>query len=99
MAILEPIYSHVRDRIAVRAGQSLITYGRLTDDVDSMAYWLLGQGLTPGDRVTLHPGNLANTSYWDWIMHLGAIRAGLVLVRKKRAPKRWLRSEDIEVVR
>lgn len=78
MAILEPIYRHNRERVAVRTPDVLITYGRLTDDIDTMAHWLFAQGLAPGDRVTLHPAQLANTSYWDWIMHLGAIRAGLV---------------------
>ncbi|KPL67320.1 hypothetical protein SZ64_03910 [Erythrobacter sp. SG61-1L] len=78
MPILEPIYTHDRERIAVRAGSALITYGRLCADIDTMAQWLLAQGLEPGDRVTLHPNHLANTSYWDWIMQLGAIRAGLV---------------------
>lgn len=78
MAILEPIYRHNRERIAVRTPTTLITYGRLTDDIDTMAQWLLAQGLEPGDRVTLHPALLANTSYWDWIAQLGAIRAGLV---------------------
>ncbi len=77
MAILEPIYSHDRERIAIKAGETLITYGRLCDDIDSMAHWLFGEGLKPGDRVTLHANQVANTSYWDWIMHLGAIRAGL----------------------
>jgi len=78
MAILEPIYTHDRERVAARVGKTLITYGRLCADIDSMAHWLLGEGLKPGDRVTLHSQVVANTSYWDWIMHLGAIRAGLV---------------------
>ena len=77
MAILEPIYAHDRERIAARVGTTLITYGRLTADIDAMAHWLLGEGLNPGDRVTLHSQAVANTAYWDWIMHLGAIRAGL----------------------
>ncbi|MCB5424714.1 acyl--CoA ligase [Altererythrobacter sp. CC-YST694] len=78
MQILHPIYSHNRERIAARAGRTLITYGRLCADIDTMAQWLLDQGLLPGDRVTLHPNHLANPSYWDWIAQLGAIRAGLV---------------------
>ena len=78
MAILQPIYAHPSDRVAVRIGTELITYGRLCADIDAMAHWLLGEGLRPGDRVTLHSQVIANTSYWDWIMHLGAIRAGLV---------------------
>lgn len=57
---------------------ALITYGRLCADIDAMAQWLFGQGLEPGDRVTLHPSHIGNTSYWDWIMQLGAIRVGLV---------------------
>lgn len=77
MAILKPIYSHPRDRVAARVGSELITYGRLCDDIDAMAHWLLGAGLQPGERVTLHSQVIANTPYWDWIMHLGAIRAGL----------------------
>lgn len=56
---------------------ALITYGRLCADIDAMAQWLFGQGQEPGDRVTLHPSHIGNTSYWDWIMQLGAIRAGL----------------------
>lgn len=78
MSILEPIYAHDRERIAARVGTALITYGRLTADIDAMAHWLLGEGLNPGDRVTLHSQAIANPAYWDWIMQLGAIRAGLV---------------------
>ncbi|OYX18581.1 MAG: hypothetical protein B7Z04_11915 [Rhodobacterales bacterium 32-66-9] len=87
MQILEPIYTHDRERIAARAGSTLITYGRLCADIDTMAQWLLAQGLEPGDRVTLHPNHLANTSYWDWIMQLGAIRAGLACSTGGMPPK------------
>ncbi len=87
MHILHPIYTHDRARIAVRAGQTLITYGRLCADIDAMAQWLFDQGLEPGDRVTLHPSHIGNTSYWDWIMQLGAIRAGLVNSTDGMPPK------------
>ncbi len=78
MTILKPIYAHPPERVAATVDSTLITYGRLCADIDAMAHWLLGAGLEPGDRVTLHAQATANTSYWDWIMNLGAIRAGLV---------------------
>lgn len=78
MTILAPIFAQDSKRIAVRIGNETIDYGRLCADIDSMAHWLFAAGLEPGDRVTIHQRNVANTSYWDWIMHLGAIRAGLV---------------------
>lgn len=78
MSILGAIYQHDAKRPAALAGSMEITYGRLCSDIDAMARWLLAQGLEPGDRVTLHVRNLPSPDYWDWIMHLGAIRAGLV---------------------
>ncbi|WEK46789.1 MAG: class I adenylate-forming enzyme family protein [Candidatus Andeanibacterium colombiense] len=87
MAILQPIYTHPPERVAARVGAELITYGRLCADIDSMAHWLLGEGLRPGDRVTLHPQVLANPCYWDWILHLGAMRAGLVQSTGHMPPK------------
>ena len=77
MAILAPLYAHPRDRVAALVGVETIAYGRLCDDIDAMARWLLAGGLRPGDRVTLHSQAIANPAYWDWIMHLGALRAGL----------------------
>jgi|GEM_PF-1387670 len=79
MAILQKIYSHEPQRLAGRAGNTLITYGRLCSDIDGMAHWLLGDhGLKPGERVSLHVKDPGNPDYWEWIMHLAAIRAGLV---------------------
>lgn len=77
MNILKPIYEHEKERAAAKAGDTLITYGRLCADLDSMAHWLLGQGLEPGDRISIHGINLASPNYWDLVMNLGAIRAGL----------------------
>ena len=78
MTILTPIFAQDSDRVAILAGKQVITYGRLCEDIDSMAHWLFDSGLEPGDRITIHVNNVANPDYWDWIMHLGAIRAGLV---------------------
>ena len=78
MSIFAPIFAHDAERPAAFAGKTTIAYGRLCADIDSMARWLFAQGLEPGDRVTVHPSDVGNTGYWDWIMHLGALRAGLV---------------------
>jgi acyl-coenzyme A synthetase/AMP-(fatty) acid ligase len=78
MTILKPIFSQDAGRPAALATNTVITYGRLCADIDSMAQWLFAQGLEPGDRVTIHVREVGNISYWDWIMHLGALRAGLV---------------------
>ena len=75
--IFRPIYDQSEDRIAVQSGREQITYGRLRADIDAMACWLLGNGLEPGARISLHVRNIGNPTYWDWIMHLGAMRAGL----------------------
>ena len=77
MAILGPIYQHDGDRIAVQAGDTAITYRRFCADVDSMARWLIGNGLEPGARISIHVKNIGQPRYWDWVAHLGAIRAGL----------------------
>ena len=78
MSALEKIFSQAADRTAVVIGPEEITYGRLCADIRSMACWLAGNGLEPGMRVELFPEHLRTPSYWDWIMHLGAIQAGLV---------------------
>jgi len=77
MTILKPIFEQDPERPAALAGSETITYGRLCADIDSMAHWLFAQGLEPGDRITIHSRDVGNSSYWDWIMHLGALRAGL----------------------
>lgn len=76
--IFKPIYEQDASRPAALAGKTTITYGRLCADINSMAHWLFAQGLEPGDRITIHAHAVGNTGYWDWIMHLGALRAGLV---------------------
>jgi hypothetical protein len=78
MPILDAIFAHDPGRPAALAGTARITFGRLCADVDSIAHWLFAQGLEPGERITIHPADLGNTGYWDWVMHLGALRAGLV---------------------
>jgi acyl-CoA synthetase (AMP-forming)/AMP-acid ligase II len=78
MTILTPIFAHPAGRPAAIAGNTTITYGRLCGDIDAMAHWLFAQGLEPGDRITIHLRDVGNTEYWEWIMHLGALRAGLV---------------------
>lgn len=77
MTILGPLFAHDSERPAVFAGGETITFGRLCADIDTMARWLLTEGLEPGDRITIHSPDVGNTGYWDWIAHLGAIRAGL----------------------
>lgn len=59
-------------------GDDALTYGRLCGDIDAMANWLSGNGLEPGMRISIHPSDIGRPGYWDWIAHLGAIRAGLV---------------------
>lgn len=78
MTILTPIFAQPALLPAAIAGKTTITYGRLCADIDAMAHWLFAQGLKPGERITIHLKEVGNTGYWDWIMHLGAVRAGLV---------------------
>ena len=78
MSALEKIFAQAADRTAVFVGSEEITYDQLCADVRSMACWLVGNGLEPGMRVELFAERLRTPSYWDWIMHLGAIQAGLV---------------------
>ena len=75
--LLAPLFQQDPARLAAKAGATTITYGRLCDDIDTMARWLLGSGLQPGERITIHPKEPGNPDYWDWILHLGAMRAGL----------------------
>lgn len=78
MGILQPIFEHERARIAVSIGATEISYGQLCDDIDTMARWLLGNGLQPGDRIALRIAEKRYPTYWEWIMHLGSVRAGMV---------------------
>lgn len=75
--LLAPLFEHDPSRPAAKAGDTRITYGRLCADIDTMARWLLASGLQPGERITIHSKEPGNPDYWDWILHLGAIRAGL----------------------
>ena len=76
--LLAPLFEHDSARLAAKAGETAITYGRLCADIDTMARWLLASGLQPGERITIHAKDPGNPDYWDWILHLGAMRAGLV---------------------
>ena len=75
--LLAPLFEQDPARLAAKAGETAITYGRLCADIDTMAHWLLASGLQPGERITIHAKDPGNPDYWDWILHLGAIRAGL----------------------
>ena len=75
--ILAPLFEQDGSRPAAKAAEVTITYGRLCADINAMAHWLLGNGLQPGERITIHTKDPGNPDYWDWIMHLGAMRAGL----------------------
>jgi acyl-coenzyme A synthetase/AMP-(fatty) acid ligase len=78
MSILAPIFDRDPDRIAVRAGDASISYGRFCQDIDTMAHWLNRHGVEPGSRMGIRFGN--DLSYWTWVIHLAAIRLGTVHV-------------------
>lgn len=78
MTVLAPLYQHDPKQVAVRIGETAIPYGRFTADIDAMAAWYAGQGLKPGARIAVFPRSPVGPNYWDWIMLLGAMRAGLV---------------------
>ena len=78
MTVLAPLYAHDPARTAIAIGDITIGYGRLCADMDTMAAWLAGKGLKPGQRISIFAREQSVPNYWDWIMILGAIRAGLV---------------------
>lgn len=78
MTILDPLYGHDRDWPAARIGKTVISYARFCTDIDTMAAWYAGHGLKPGERIAVFARTQQSPNYWDWIMMLGAIRAGLV---------------------
>lgn len=78
MTLLDPLYRHDRQRMAALAGGVSLSYDRLCSDIDAMARWLRDSGLQPGDRISIHVRDRGSPGYWDWIMHLGSVRAGLV---------------------
>ncbi|WP_169053453.1 class I adenylate-forming enzyme family protein [Alteraurantiacibacter aquimixticola] len=77
MKLLSPLYRHPQDRPAVRVADDVFDYGRLTRDIDAMARWLRLHGLEQGDHVGLNHYRKHVTTYWEWIMQLGCLRAGL----------------------
>ena len=78
MSVLQAIYGQQHERVGVIVGATTITYGQLGADIRTMAEWLVGHGLEPGMRIDIVPHGMTMPTYWDWIMHLGAIQAGLV---------------------
>ena len=74
MTLLGPIFGTDPDAIAFVGGSERISYGRLCEDVDTLAWWLHDQGIGVGSGLGIQfKGGL---SYWVWIAHLAAIRIG-----------------------
>ncbi len=64
------------DRIALIAGEEVLSWAELDARVDRAAAALLRLGLVPGDRVAMQLGNVLDFP----VVFFGALRAGLVAV-------------------
>ena len=74
MTLLGPIFGTDPDAIAFVGGSERISYGRLCEDVDTLAWWLHDRGIGAGSGLGIQfKGGL---SYWVWVAHLAAIRIG-----------------------
>lgn len=60
-SIVESILAHgnrIPDKEAIADGTQALTYGRLSDKIRGAAFYLKGQGISPGDKI----GIVAETS-------------------------------------
>jgi acyl-CoA synthetase (AMP-forming)/AMP-acid ligase II len=77
MGIIARISSQPADRIAIQAGASAISYGRLLADVDAAAAAFRAERIGPGSTVGIRAGTADNGhSYANWVAHLAAMKVG-----------------------
>ncbi len=77
MGIIAGILAQPGERIAVRAGASAISYGRLAADVDAAAARFRAAGVGTGTTVGIRAGTAENGhSYANWVAHLAVMKIG-----------------------
>src|SRR6516162_213195 len=64
------------DRVAVRVGETAMTYGELARASSRIAGMLTGRGVRPGDPVGIMLPNVAEFA----VIYYGVLRAGAVVV-------------------
>lgn len=64
------------DKPAIVCEKRVVSYRELDEATDAMASWLLGQGLSPGDRVAIHWTNSVETV----TLYFACFKAGLIAV-------------------
>ncbi len=78
------------ERTAVRIGTEDLSYQRFGDDIGRMSHWLEQQGLQPSQRI----GICLSPDYWNWVLHLAALRLGLAVFSCRQAEvaalQKWL---------
>lgn len=83
------------ERTAVRIGAEDLSYRRFDDDINRMSHWLVQQGLQPSQRIgiSLFP------DYWNWVLHLAALRLGLAVFSCRdievTAKQHWLKLDVV----
>jgi acyl-CoA synthetase (AMP-forming)/AMP-acid ligase II len=77
MGIIARIMEQPGDRIAVRAGDSAISFARLMADVDAAAASFRAAGLGVGKAIGIRAGPAENGhSYANWVAHLAVMKIG-----------------------
>lgn len=101
MGIIARILDQPAERIAVRAGQAAVSFGRLAADVAAAAAQLQGEGVGPGKVVGIRAGNAASGhSYANWVAHLAAMKLGAahVSMTDPAAVRATLRTMSVDCV-
>jgi acyl-CoA synthetase (AMP-forming)/AMP-acid ligase II len=82
-------------RTAVRIGAEDLSFQRFDDDIARMSHWLVQEGLQPTQKI----GICLSVDYWNWVLHLAALRLGLAVFSCREAEvaavQKWLKLDVV----